>query len=83
MPMRQASRKAPNTRAAEIRICSQSGVPVKPFCHTATNFCTIACGDGRNSGLTQPMVVTAHQTKTSAAMVAKLSIMVSPWPGTP
>ena len=83
MPIRQASRKAPKTRAVEISTCCQNGVPVKPWVQMSRNFRTIACGAGMNSGLTSPAVVTAHHSSRMPAMVSRLSQVVLPCPGTP
>jgi hypothetical protein len=41
----------------------QEGVLVKPFVPDLKNFAAPRCGEGRNSGLTQPSVVTSHQRK--------------------
>ena len=64
-------------------MCSRNGVLVKPFCQTSTNFCTMAPGEGTNSGLTQPIAVTSHQTNSKTAMEPSDSHSVSPCPGTP
>lgn len=83
MPMAQANRKALNTLPAEIRMCTQSAEPVNPSLQMFKNFTTILCGEGTNSGLTQPIAVINHQKKSSIAIVVKLSNTVFPEPGTP
>ena len=83
MPIRQARTNAPNTRAAEIPTCARNGVSVKPLVQILMNLNSTACGDGRNSGLTQPIKVNSHQTKMIVPIEAMDSHIVSPCPGTP
>ena len=83
MPITQARAKAPKTRSVLTSTCSRNGVPVKPFCQMVTNLVTTAPGEGTNSGLTQPIAVTSHQTNRNPATDAMDSHIVLPCPGTP
>ena len=82
-PIAQASKNAPNTRAVDISTCSTNGVPVKPLFQISKNFLTIETGEGTNSGLTQPISVTSHQTAKKKAIDKAESQSVLPCPGTP
>ena len=83
MPMTQARRKAPNTRAVEIIRCVKERVFGEAFVPDRTNLVSDGLGEGTNSGLTQPIQVTSHQTKRMHAIETTESQNVFPCPGTP
>jgi hypothetical protein len=74
----QASANALNTRNRLAAICSVSVELAKPSLATETNFANTACGDGRNSGLTQCMPVIRNQPATSTATVTMLIARLLP-----
>ena len=79
--VRQARKKAANTRYRLQKVCSSNVAPPKPSVATSRNCASTAAGDGRNRGLIQPLRVTNHQSRSSASTVTTLIATLEPWPG--
>src|SRR5664280_520817 len=78
----QATKKAVKTRNMLAAKCCQSGLSLAFPVRYSTNCSRTACGFGRKSGLTQPMLVTKNQSATSVTTVATLMTTLEPSPGT-
>ncbi len=83
MAVTQARKKAPNTRDKLASACSVSVELATPSVMAETNLSYTAKGEGRNSGRTQPALVTRNQSPMSARLVIRLMWPLYPAPGAP
>lgn len=72
MAVAQARKKAENTRVRLAMACSARVELATPSVMADTNLPYTACGDGRNSGLTQPALVAKNHSASSAMLVSRL-----------